>query len=178
MAKTLTHRTARRQAAFVGVFLIVVIFFVSTYRLAVVNGRSMEPTFSSGQIVLVRRRTWGTRPLRRGDVVLIQKDDEVLIKRIYRLPGESMDDPDPSVVERIMVNGAAVYYDRTEEHARRSLPHLSVPPGEVAVLGDNSLISDDSRAFGPVSIGDILGIVVDAPPALPHSYAVSMRRIR
>jgi len=41
----------RRQAAFVGLFLVVVSMFVSTYCMGVVRGASMEPTYQDGQVV-------------------------------------------------------------------------------------------------------------------------------
>ena len=39
-----------------------------------------------------------------------------------------------------------------------------MPPGYVVVLGDNLNASEDSRVFGPVALGDILGKVVAARP--------------
>ena len=44
------------------------------------------------------------------------------------------------------------------------LVRLTVPPGMVYVVGDNTSASVDSRQFGPVPIAAVLGRVRNAPP--------------
>ena len=90
---------ARRQTLFIGVFLVVVVLFVTNYCMGVVRGSSMEPTYQDSQVVLVRRRTPLNAKLHRNDVVLLQRDrGEVIIKRIFRLPGEEVSPGYPGLV--------------------------------------------------------------------------------
>lgn len=53
------------------VLAFVVVLYASV-RLYTVHGDSMEPTVSSGQIVLVNRLAFVTRPPRTGDVVVVE----------------------------------------------------------------------------------------------------------
>jgi hypothetical protein len=54
-------------------------------------------------------------------------------------------------------------------------PVLTVPGNKIAVLGDNSKVSEDSRAFGPVPIQAVLGLVVAAPKAPPAGSNPTLR---
>ena len=158
-------RSVRRQVAFVSVFLIVVAFFVTMYRMGVVRGSSMEPTYESGQVVLVQRRNGFSPPLKRNDVVLIRHDRDVLIKRVYRLGGEEMTDTFPYTPPMIRLSGLDDYYEQQPAIAPLSSPppRLFVPKGYLVVLGDNIRNSEDSRVFGPLPARDVLGVVVNSP---------------
>jgi signal peptidase I len=151
----------RRQTLFVLVFIVVVILFVVTFRMGVVRGDSMLPTYVNGQVVLMRR--WG-KPLKRGDVVVVKKDNDMIIKRVYRLPGEEV--TDPIVLNMTYQYNLQDYYEQPfadKETGRRH--RLFVPEGYLVILGDNPRVSEDSRLFGPVPQSDVLGIVVNAPTA-------------
>jgi signal peptidase I len=156
---------ARRQTIFIGAFLVVVILFVTTFCMGVVRGASMEPTYLDGQVVLVRRRTPLNSTLHRNDVVLLQRDrGEVIIKRIFRLPGEEVKPGYPFLVGFAEPRGLSDYYE--QEMVRTPggpVTRYFVPQGYIAVLGDNPDVSEDSRFFGPVPVSSVLGSVVDAP---------------
>lgn len=164
---------ARRQLVFVSVFLIVVLLFVTTFRMGVVRGESMQPTYVNGQVVLVRRRNWFSPPLRRDDVVLLRRGRDVLIKRIYRLPGEEIEAWPIKMYIRLLgtSGGMADYYEQQPGQTLREGARYFLPEGYVFVLGDNQRASEDSRQLGPIPIRDILGTVVAAPP--PPSELVS-----
>ena len=83
-------RSVRRQIVFVGVFLVVVLLFVTLFRMGLVRGDSMSPTYEDGQVVLVQRRSRFSPPLKHNDVILVRHDRDVLIKRVYRLEGEEL----------------------------------------------------------------------------------------
>ncbi|HLI47943.1 MAG TPA: signal peptidase I [Chthonomonas sp.] len=157
--------STRRQVVFVAVFLVIVLLFMLTFRLSIVDGDSMLPTYHSGQIVLVWRRGPFCPPLRRNEVVLVRQARDVIIKRIFRLPGEPLGHSFPDLQDLAFRNGLADYY---EQHIVQT-PHgpqveLTVPKGYIVVLGDNLAVSEDSRVFGPVPEKDVLGVVVNSPP--------------
>jgi len=112
-----------------------------------VTGNSMEPAYSDGDRVLVRRS-----PLERlavGNVVVASwptlhesyqpgPDRPWLIKRVAALPG----DPVPDSVSAVA--GGEVH----------------VPPDHLVLLGDNTEGSLDSRTFGCIPGDLVLGAVV------------------
>ena len=157
-------RQTRRQTVFVGVFLVIVMLFVLTFRLGAVRGVSMLPTYQEGQPVLVLRRNWFSPALKQGDVILVQHGRDVLIKRIYRLPGEEIDPRVSAYLRSSDTYDLSDYYEQSPQK-NLTLPRLTVPQDYVVVLGDNAPQSEDSRQFGPVPIRDIIGKVVNAPPA-------------
>ena len=154
----------RRQSILILIFLILVIVFMTTYRMGVVRGTSMLPTYQDGQVVLVRRKNWFSPPLHRNDVVLLQKDREVIMKRVFRIPGDEIDAGNPNLLEITRMRGLSDYYEQLiQVPYREGLPRLFVPDGYIVVLGDNPSVSEDSRLFGPVPERDVLGTVVNAP---------------
>ncbi len=158
----------RRQVLFVVFFLVVVLFFVTTFRLGLVQGDSMVPTYHNGQVVLVWKKGPFCPALQRNDVILLRQRDDVIIKRIYRLPGEVVDSSFPDVRRQAFDTGLSDFYEqKTMKTPSGDKILLTVPKGYLVVLGDNLPISDDSRVFGPVPIRDVLGVVA-APPPPPY----------
>src|SRR3989442_14466699 len=80
-------RPRRRQYVVAGLVIIFLVFLLITFRVTVVHGDSMLPTFRNGQMVIVNRLSRG---LNSGDVVLIEPGNEILIKRIAYLPGDQL----------------------------------------------------------------------------------------
>ncbi len=156
----------RRLAVLITVFLCLVLYFVSTFRMGVVRGASMEPTYVDGQSVLVRRLNRLGRPLKRGDVVLVRNDHEVIIKRVFRLPGEEVDHSFPDVLASTLYRDLTDFYDQKQVSGPDGTQtHYYVPQDYIVVVGDNIPVSEDSRVFGPISLRDVLGAVVNAPGA-------------
>ena len=152
-------RKTKRQIVAVTVFALVALFFGVSFQLAVVRGDSMLPTYRDGQMVLVSRLSALNGPLHRGDIVLVHTASDSLIKRVAYLPGDVIRTPDVFAFRRV--------WDYFEVERRPGRPGflpsgLKVPPGYVVVLGDNRAVSEDSRMFGPVAFGDILGRVLNA----------------
>jgi signal peptidase I len=87
---------------------------------------------------------------------------EILIKRVVGLPEETMTLKDG----RVYANGKVVEQPyqtvAPEEGSDFDYPFggaqpLKVGPDEVFVMGDNRLVSEDSRSFGPVKLRNIRG---------------------
>lgn len=148
---------------FIGSLFIVVYLFILTPNQ--VKGASMEPMFKSGDYILTSRVTYKMRTHHRGDVVVFRSPknpDIEYIKRIIGLPGDKI------LIENsnIFVNGKLLQENyistRTnlwEGGYMKNGAAITVPEGEVFVMGDNRPRSSDSREFGPVPIESIIGQV-------------------
>lgn len=134
--------------AFLAVVVLLNAFFLSP---AVVDGPSMEPTFYENDAVLVYHGP-GIQYAAQ-DIVILDRGDKLLIKRLIGLPGD-----------HISVSSAGVYLngDLIEPYiAEFHVPlDLEIPEGFFFVLGDNREHSNDSRYFGLVPAADMLGKVV------------------
>jgi signal peptidase I len=139
-------------------------------QIGVVSGASMEPSFHSHQMILVDRRYYRDHPVRRGDVIIAREGDMVLIKRVYALGGDTLWtllNSDDGELYREIIDPAML------PRVQRLMPQLpsyrltryTVPPGTVYVVGDNTSASVDSRQFGPIAMTEVMGRVVNAPPA-------------
>ena len=124
-----------------------------------VRGISMMPTLREGDYLLVRRREDYVRPLRRGDVIVVETEGRIQLKRIVGLPGESV----------VFRDGTLLVDDeRLKEQYLRGLPphpglgcfRFALASDEYFLMGDNRARSTDSRHYGPVTRSSIGGRVV------------------
>jgi signal peptidase I len=129
-----------------------------------VEGESMISTLQDGDRVLVNRLSYRLHDPRRGDVVVLKRFDALsaerdLIKRVVGLPGETIEFRACTVY----VNGAPLtepYIDpvvQARDGCGSDQSALVVPDNSVFVLGDHRGKSSDSRAFGPVADGMLIG---------------------
>ncbi|WP_046174240.1 signal peptidase I [Domibacillus indicus] len=134
----------------------------------VVHGESMAPTFEDSDKVIVTKTTG----IDRFDQIVFKAPDaeENYIKRVIGLPGDSVEVKD----DILYVNGKEVNEPYLEENRAALLPgeklmgdftlaevtgHEQVPEGYLFVLGDNRLVSKDSRAFGLIRENSLIGEV-------------------
>jgi signal peptidase I len=132
---------------------IIAAFFVRFWQ---VSGPSMTPRVSSGEFVLVNTLAYRLGKPQHGDVVAFHHDGvtpELYIKRVIGLPGDTVR------IDRglVLVNGERIDEPYVRFSDQRSVPELTVPAGDVYVLGDNRAVSVDSRTFGPVPESELMG---------------------
>jgi signal peptidase I len=151
-------KNKRRQLIAVAIVVGLILLFTFTFKMTVVHGDSMLPTYHDGQMLLVNRMV--TSPLQKGDVVLVKMNNDVIIKRVAYLPGETINEAESRAFRRVLE-----FFEVTELQ-KKEFPFksrtLKVPAGFIVVLGDNRAVSEDSRSFGPVALSDVLGRVVNA----------------
>lgn len=146
-----------------------------------VDGPSMENTLQNNDRLLVWKlpRSWarltGNNYVpNRGDIIIFNESQlgsfgssqtKQLIKRVVALPGEKVS----------IVNGTLVVYNKEhpegfepDAHYEHGKPigitepesgetNWNIGDNEIFVSGDNRQDSLDSRAFGPVSVDDVVG---------------------
>ncbi len=124
-----------------------------------VDGQSMEPNLHSNERLVVEKLTYRFHGPQRFDVVVIRvpsQGNELLIKRVIALPGETVEIRDGHVY----IDGQQLAEPELTQPTYPLPGHparVTVPPLEVFVMGDNRTHSNDSRMFGPVPIEDIVG---------------------
>ncbi len=130
------------------------------YRLVVVSGASMYPTYRDGSIQVEKLDRGDPH---KGEVVVVNSPVGTLVKRIAYLPGDT--------IHQVKIGNA--WTDMVElNFSRKSVRNLEtrtykIPSGEVYVLGDNRNQSLDSTTFGPVRISEISGTLTDQRLRVP-----------
>jgi signal peptidase I len=122
-----------------------------------VHQESMEPTLLEGDRILLSRLTYHFRDPKVGDVVVFDSplnESEDLVKRVVGVAGDRMAVRDGDLYR----NGVAVYEPYlSDQDFAGTMDDQVVPAGHVFVMGDNRDVSGDSRAFGPISVEQIIG---------------------
>lgn len=123
---------------------------------------SMQPTIAVSDSVTADRRITPAR----GDVVVATVTTDAgtaqSIKRVVALPGDTIRCPDNGLgrCTGLVLNGQRVDEPYVADGEQTSFGPLTVPDGDVFLLGDNRAASLDSRVYGPVSEDAIDGVVV------------------
>lgn len=143
----------------VAIVLPIRLFIASPF---IVNGASMDPTFHTGEYLIIDQVTYRFSEPERGDVVVFHYPEDpskFFIKRIIGLPGEKITFEGEQI--RIMNDE----YPEGFFLEQNFLEHTSIDNGiffdlkddEYIVLGDNRTGSSDSRSWGAVNEKLIVG---------------------
>lgn len=116
--------------------------------IVLVSGDSMNPTYKHGDILLATKST----DINKNDVVVFKQSDEVFIKRVYAVPGDTIEIIDNG----IYINGIKLSQYSCEQDDCKFV----LEDGEYYLLGDNCNNSVDSRSFGCVPKSRIISKVV------------------
>jgi signal peptidase I len=125
-----------------------------------VRSDSMTPTLRSGDQILAEKLSPRLHRIDRGDVVVLDAPgtDELVVKRVVGVGGDEVGLSDG----RLVVNGHRVhesYVDLDTVDGVYFGP-VVVPSGTVFVMGDHRAVSVDSRDFGAVPEGRVVGRMV------------------
>ena len=118
-----------------------------------VDGDSMNKTFKNGDILILYKLS----KIKRFDVIVLHEtdDDEKIIKRVIGMPGDTVAIKDGEIYINDKKIEDKYAYGMTSDYDR-----ITLKSDEYFTLGDNRLISKDSRYFGPIKEKEIKGKVV------------------
>lgn len=130
-----------------------------------VSGSSMFPNFKNGDYIITDKITYRFSEPRRGDIVVFKNprdETQDFIKRIIGLPGD-----------RVKVQNGKIYLNGSELNEPyltgsittnpgsflREGSDITVEEGHYITIGDNRPASSDSREWGFITKGEIIGKV-------------------
>lgn len=141
-----------------GIALVIRVFLFSPYY---VEGASMDPTLHDEEKIFVNK----FEELNRGDIVIIRGDEKNYVKRLIGFPGDELEMKN----DQLYINGQQWnedYLDENREAAEGIVSKLTgdfgpitVPSDHYYVMGDNRLVSLDSRnGLGFIEKERIIGV--------------------
>ncbi len=151
----------RRGLAFAfGGILLLLLVHALVFEMFLVAGSSMDPTLKDDDRVLVLKLL----DARRGELVVFKNPLEPaqnVIKRVLAVEGDTVCMREG----RLYVNGREVgepYLVHPSDHdASLDFPEIRVEAGRIFVLGDNRIVSQDSRRpFGAIDVRQVVGRAV------------------
>jgi signal peptidase I len=151
MFKTSTVAELKSWFLSLGIALVIVLI-VRTFLFApyIVEGASMEPTLHNHEKIFVNKIST-LSGFDRGQIVIIEGKEDNYVKRIIGLPGDEIHMRN----DKLYINGKLVkesYLSYNREVAEQmginltdDFEQITVPENQYFVMGDNRLVSMDSR---------------------------------
>ena len=137
------------------IVIVVVVVLIRTFIITPVrvDGDSMKNTLKNGDILLLYKLS----SIDRFDIIVLdeEKDNEKIIKRVIGLPGETVAIKKGKIYINDKVIDDEYAYGETTDYNK-----VTLKDDEYFILGDNRLISKDSRYFGPIKDNEIKGEIV------------------
>ena len=155
---------------FVFTLLAVVLLISLCFRHSVVSGDSMLNTLNDGDRLIISNLFYEPKV---GDIIVFDDRsnehyaDEPIIKRVIAVGGDTVEIKDGIVYLNGEILDESELWDRNDEvngscyyPAMDDVELMTVPEGEIFVLGDNRGNSKDSRTVGTIKEDSIIGKVL------------------
>lgn len=143
------------------IFLVIYIFLFRPFQ---VSGESMFPTFKNREYILTNLITLRFGDPQHGDVIVFKAPTDAekdFIKRVIGVAGDSVYIKDGFVyVNGKKLDESAYLQSDVRTYGGAFLKEgepVTVPEGDIFVMGDNRPFSSDSREWGFLKIKDVIG---------------------
>jgi len=133
----------------IAVIAIVQVACGQQYTRVKLSGYSMKPNFTDGDMFVIEEVHLAD--LKRGDLVLIENDGNVFIKRLIGLPNETISIRDG----KVFINGVVLEEPYEVVPPLYNIDEIKLDNDSYYILGDNRPDSSDSHSWGPVN-GDAI----------------------
>lgn len=121
-----------------------------------VQGYSMLPTLHNNDRVLVNKLAFKLGKPKTGEIIVFRSPvvpSQDWIKRVIGVPGDTVSIRH----DNVYINGKLYPEPFLKYRKSENYGPVTVPPGDLFVLGDNRPISYDSRYFGMLKQNRVLG---------------------
>ena len=143
---------------YIVIILVVVLIRTFIATPVIVSGDSMKPNLHDGEMLIVRKIGYNGKAIKRFDVVVVEGDNDEIIKRVIGLPGEHVYYRNNKLyINDKLVKEDYKFYDTEDFNLEEICTCTKIPEGKYLVLGDNRPISKDSRTIGLIDEKEIFG---------------------
>jgi signal peptidase I len=119
------------------------------FQIIKIDGPSMSPTYKDNQLLFIHKTISG---IKNDDIIVFRYENERCVKRVIAKEGDIVSLKDNHVYVNNVLFQNSSYDGKSQDYV--------LSEGEYFVLGDNFRNSFDSRDYGLISSGQILGIVL------------------
>ncbi|MEE3343376.1 MAG: signal peptidase I [Bacilli bacterium] len=149
------------------ILIIIVVVFIRSYIVTpvIVRGDSMDDTLKDGQVLFLSKISYRLHNIDRFDIIVIKdKDEDLIIKRVIGKPGDNVEYKD----NKLYINNKQVKdkygQGETTDFNLEEICNITntkckgkIPKNRYLALGDNREVSADSRVKGLFTKKQILG---------------------
>lgn len=128
----------------------------SYFQLVLVKGVSMQPTFRTGDLLLVYKFAYRTTEPQRADIVVARYRNDLIVKRVVGLPGEEVAVQSGS----LLINGLQNIEGHGIDPGELTIEKGKLLNGRFALLGDNRAVSVAEQIHAVVARSDMVGKVI------------------
>ena len=166
-------------------FIVLALIIVTPIRMFVaqpfiVSGSSMDPTFATGQYLIVDELSYHLGDPKRGDVIILRYPNDTkkfFIKRVIGLPNETLEIQNGTVTIKNMEHPEGFAMSEPYiKYTKNDTMTKMLGEGEYFVMGDNRAASSDSRYWGVVPRDLVVGralvrlLPIASAAVLPGNY--------
>ena len=142
----------------ISIVLVFVLLFTFLFGIVRYRDPSMAPAVKDGDLVIFHRyNSAGYRPQ---DAVVLRFNGQIQVRRVVAMAGDTVDITESGLVINGALQQELEIYQKTERYEAGVDFPLTVPEGQVFLLGDSRRDATDSRIYGCVNWKDTYGKVM------------------